>query len=252
MVPCSDSVDCDYLNLFRHDEYVPLICCQCRREFSKFKPKIVRAIKYGSSIVCSVQCYGNLVRNKRINAKCQWCQADITITQSDFNKSKSKRFFCNHSCAAQFSNRTRNITGRDRRRKYVECEWCHKQTSGSAHCSSACGQKHYQANQWEKRRKRIEDSGGFESENRHLARKYLIEKHGHICVLCQTSTWSGQPVPLVCDHIDGDSDNNRLDNLRMICQNCNALLPTFGSRNRGRGRKSKRDAYHRNKLISTR
>ena len=37
--------------------------------------------------------------------------------------------------------------------------------------------------------------------------------------------------------------NNNLDNLRLICPNCDALLPTFAGRNRGNGRVYRRLRY---------
>lgn len=30
----------------------------------------------------------------------------------------------------------------------------------------------------------------------------------------------GQPVPLVCDHISGDSTDNKFENFRLVCCNC--------------------------------
>ena len=76
-------------------------------------------------------------------------------------------------------------------------------------------------------------------------KRYLVDKNGHRCEICNTSAWCGQPVPLVCDHIDGDSTNNELKNFRLVCQNCNAQLPTFGSKNRGNGRQYDRELKRR-------
>lgn len=36
--------------------------------------------------------------------------------------------------------------------------------------------------------------------------------------------------------IDGNSDNGKVVNLRLICRNCDGLLPTFAARNKGNGR----------------
>jgi hypothetical protein len=53
----------------------------------------------------------------------------------------------------------------------------------------------------------------------------------------------GRPLVLVLDHIDGNSENNRRDNLRLVCPNCDSQLPTFKMRNKGKGRYSRRQRY---------
>lgn len=73
---------------------------------------------------------------------------------------------------------------------------------------------------------------------RKIIRKYLIHKNGHKCMLCGLTKWRDVPIPLVCDHIDGNSQNINLENFRIICNNCDATLPTFKGKNRGKGRKS--------------
>lgn len=80
---------------------------------------------------------------------------------------------------------------------------------------------------------------------RHV-KKYLIHILGNICSICETKEWQGKLVPLVCDHVSGDSTDNRLENFRLVCCNCDAQLPTYKSKNKGRGRKYDRD-YKRNK-----
>jgi hypothetical protein len=45
------------------------------------------------------------------------------------------------------------------------------------------------------------------------------------------------------DHVDGDPTNDRLDNLRLVCANCDALLPTYKNKNRGNGREWRRRMY---------
>lgn len=66
---------------------------------------------------------------------------------------------------------------------------------------------------------------------------------GSRCSICGIQEWQGQTVPLVLDHIDGDSSNNYPDNLRLVCGNCDMQLPTYKSKNRGKGRHSRKIRY---------
>ena len=47
----------------------------------------------------------------------------------------------------------------------------------------------------------------------------------------------------ILDHVDGDASNNRRENLRLVCPNCDSQLPTFKARNRGNGQAWRRQRY---------
>lgn len=82
------------------------------------------------------------------------------------------------------------------------------------------------------------------SQRGHYVRRYVAEEQGHRCALCDSpDEWNGAPLVFVLDHIDGDSANNQRSNLRLVCPNCDSQLPTYKSRNRGRGRYSRRVRY---------
>jgi hypothetical protein len=58
-----------------------------------------------------------------------------------------------------------------------------------------------------------------------------------VCELCgQDELWHGQRMSLVLDHVNGVPDDNRLENLRIICPNCDATLATHCGRHLPRER----------------
>lgn len=51
------------------------------------------------------------------------------------------------------------------------------------------------------------------------------------CELCgQGEDWNGARMALILDHVNGVRDDNRLENLRIVCPNCAATLPTHCGR----------------------
>ena len=52
------------------------------------------------------------------------------------------------------------------------------------------------------------------------------------CSLCGIHDWQNKTLNMQLDHIDGDSSNHRLDNLRLLCPNCHAQTDTYCGKNK--------------------
>lgn len=54
------------------------------------------------------------------------------------------------------------------------------------------------------------------------------------CAICGLpAEWQGKPLVLTLDHINGNSRDDRLENLRWVCPNCDRQLPTYSRGARG-------------------
>ena len=73
--------------------------------------------------------------------------------------------------------------------------------------------------------------------------KQRLYKEGlkeHKCELCgQNEIWLGKKMSLILDHINGVWNDNRIENLRIICPNCNATLDTHCGKNLTKRNKKK-------------
>ena len=61
------------------------------------------------------------------------------------------------------------------------------------------------------------------------------------CQNCGISEWQGVEIPLELDHVNGDSTNNSVDNLRLLCPNCHSITPTWRGRNINTGKEKVSD-----------
>jgi hypothetical protein len=119
---------------------------------------------------------------------------------------------------------------------------CSNRIYCSNQCQRDCDYKQY-IEKWKSGD--VNGGRGINAKNisRHLIR-YLRDKYS-ICSLCGWNIIHPKTgrVPLEIDHIDGNSENNQEDNLRLICPNCHSLSSNFRNLNRGSGRSWRRLKY---------
>lgn len=64
----------------------------------------------------------------------------------------------------------------------------------------------------------------------------LIRRHGLLpqqCTECGISAkWNGKPMTMHIDHINGDRQDNRIENLRPLCPNCHSQTDTYCGKNK--------------------
>lgn len=72
------------------------------------------------------------------------------------------------------------------------------------------------------------------ADQRTLRAWYLKGKYSkYECSICgQPPEWQGKELTLILDHINGTNNDDRLENLRWVCPNCNQQLDTTNGKNR--------------------
>ena len=130
------------------------------------------------------------------------------------------------------------------RKPRINCLNCGKQTKrpGYKYCNNACQQEYQHAcyvADWKDEKISGLLRSGVVSQH---VKRYLREKFGNKCCLCG---WAKEnkvtkTVPLVADHIDGNWRNNKEENLRLICPNCDSLSSTYAALNKGNGRRNRK------------
>lgn len=82
----------------------------------------------------------------------------------------------------------------------------------------------------------VEDST-YTSRDRLKKRLISEGKLENLCAACGLAPeWNGQPLMLQLDHINGVSNDHRIENLRFLCPNCHTQTDTYCGRNLRKGK----------------
>lgn len=156
--------------------------------------------------------------------------------------------FCSQKCARGFSTKenreqiskkvSKALGGNGTLRKLKPCKNCGEPTLNGKFCSNKC-QGELKIRSYEEK---VEKLGYFPDftayntgGNTGKIKRFLIKRYGRKCSVCGNIEWQGQPIPLWLDHIDGHGNNFKIENLRLVCPNCDALSDTYCGRNIGNG-----------------
>lgn len=161
--------------------------------------------------------------------KCRYCDNIIPMD-------KIRNIFCNKSCAAKYNNKSSiNLVPK-------KCRYCGEEVTNKF-CNNTCFSKYKEKIIFDKIENNTFNLKNKTTEAKWI-KKYLINKYGNKCMKCD---WNEKnlitnKVPIQLNHIDGNSENNKLNNLELLCPNCHSLTDNYGSLNTGNGR-TKRKEY---------
>lgn len=80
-------------------------------------------------------------------------------------------------------------------------------------------------------------------ETKQFVKEYLMKTRGDKCEGCGFDKHGPYGSIIQLDHVNGNCFDNDPSNLKLLCPNCHAMTPTFGSRNKTNEHKQRRRRY---------
>ena len=161
----------------------------------------------------------------------------MCLVQYRYSLRKKKNKFCSQSCSAKKSNLTR--------RRVCHRADCDNFIGPKANkfCSYSCNKLHDRGIYVDKWLRGEVNGGGKNGNLSKHVRNYLLNKANFKCTHTNCGWDWSKPCIVEVDHIDGNSQDNSPENLRIICPNCHTQTKTYKGRNRGNGRSHRRIRY---------
>lgn len=136
-----------------------------------------------------------------------------------------------------------HLSREERKKIPVNCPLCGKEQKNvyslaahKGHCDGSRNTKHFKRGTYKGKTKlKIEDvlrknsSSHSSYVKRFVVLNKLIENKCSSCDL--PNQWQGKELVLELDHINGDSSDNRIENIRILCPNCHSQTSTFRGKN---------------------
>lgn len=193
-------------------------CEKCKQEHDSF---------YGSGRFCSAKCARSFSTSKDKKEtkiiKCITCKKEIKVDKRASDK----------TCKCNKCKKVKKKIKKKKIQNIKYCLYCNKKIGKSSIkcCSRECLKKY----KWKLRKEKIINDNGIGHDIRQL-KKYFIDITGHKCSICKNTKWMNKLIPLILDHINGRAKDNTLNNLRLVCGNCDMQLPTYKSKNKNSDR----------------
>jgi hypothetical protein len=159
------------------------------------------------------------------------------------DKKYNDRKFCSRSCSVTFNNKFKIKNGNYAVKNTLskDCKNCGNILNNTNRVKTYCNTKCQKDFEKKLIFEKIE-SGEYNCKNPRKYKEYLIDKFGNKCMKCgwgEVHSLTGN-IPIQLEHKDGDSNNNSVNNLELLCPNCHSLTDTFGYLNKGKGRNERK------------